>query len=87
MKKEFDIEEIREEFGKLAHNLEWYQTRSLLPYDWVNYGHPHIAKLLELLKVDWDGSLKRKDKKGSWRVMKTIHCDSYKKEIFGETSK
>jgi len=29
-----------------------------------------MVKLLELLKIDSDGSIKSKDKRGSWRVMK-----------------
>jgi len=44
----------------------------LLPYDWITYGHPLIFKLLDLLKIDSDGSIKSKDKKGCWRVMKEI---------------
>jgi len=71
METEFDINKIREEFSKLAWQLNWYHQRGgLLPYDWITYGHPHIAKLLDLLKIDWDGSIKSKDKKGNWRVMK-----------------
>jgi len=27
MKKEFDIDKIRETFGELAHNINWYQQR------------------------------------------------------------
>ena len=73
MDKEFDINKIRETFGELAHTINWYQQRGgLLPYDWISYGHPHIAKLVDLLKMDFDGSLKSKDKKGSWRVMKKL---------------
>lgn len=72
-KNEFNIDEIRKEFGKLAWSLNWYERRGgLMPYDWNTYGHPYIAKLLNLLKIDWDGSIKSKDKKGYWRIMKEI---------------
>ncbi|MEK6879911.1 MAG: hypothetical protein AABY22_09905 [Nanoarchaeota archaeon] len=65
----FPIDEIREEFGKLAHDINWHQNRSTIPYDWHKYGGDHFAKLLKLLKIDFDGSLKFKDKRGYWRVM------------------
>jgi|TARA_R100000501_G_C2623928_1_gene117106 hypothetical protein len=66
--KEFDIKEIRKVIGELQHNLNWYHQRGgLLPYDWNNYGHPKIIKLLELCKIGNDGHLKKKDKRGSWR--------------------
>ena len=67
MKHDFNIDKIREEFGKLAHNIDWESQRGCMPYDWNTYGHPNMAILLDLLKIDWDGSLKSKDKKGSWR--------------------
>ena len=68
--KEFNLNEIRKEFGKLVYNLNWYGIRGgLLPYDWNTYGKPYIVKLSELLKIDFDGSIKSKDKRGSWRVM------------------
>lgn len=71
MDKEFDIEKIREEFARLLHNLNWYERRGgLLPYDWHSYGHPHICNLKELLRLDFEGNKKYKDKKGSWRVIK-----------------
>lgn len=70
MEKEFDIEKIREIFGKLAHNVNWESNRGCMPYDWNTYGHPYIVALLELLKIDYDGSLKSKDKLGHWRLMK-----------------
>ena len=68
--EEFDIERVREVFGKLAKNIDWENQRGCMPYDWNTYGHPFMAELLDLLKIDWDGSIKSKDKRGSWRVMK-----------------
>ena len=38
--------------------------------DWNSYGGDHFHKLCDLLKIDSDGYLKSKDKRGSWRVMK-----------------
>ncbi len=69
--EEFDINEIRKIFSELAHNIDWYNKRGgLLPYDWNSYGHPLVFRLLDLLKIASDGSIKSKDKKGHWRVMK-----------------
>jgi hypothetical protein len=80
MTKEFDIDEIRKEFGELARDIHWQEGRNTMPYDWLTYGHDHFIKLLHLLKIDYDGSLKSKDKRGSWRVMKingeTLTCAS-----------
>ncbi len=73
MNKDFDIEKVREVFSKFMHNINWYYNRGgMMPYDWNTYGHPYLADLIKLLKMDWDGSLKSKDKKGSWRIMKNL---------------
>lgn len=66
--KEFDIEKIRKVVGELQKTFLWYQNRHLeIVYDWTTYGHPKIMKLLELCKIGFEGNLKKKDKKGSWR--------------------
>ena len=64
----FDIQEVRETLGELQKILNWYDERGgLMPYDWVSYGHPKVVKLLDSLKVKFDGELKKKDKRGHWR--------------------
>ena len=66
LKKE--IEEIRKEFSELLRDINWESQRRCMPYDWITYGHPHVVKLCELLKVHLsDGHLLKQDKRGSWR--------------------
>ena len=63
-------DEIRELIGKLTWAINRQSQRHLMPYDWNEYGHPELVRLLDKAKIDFDGSLKYKDKRGSWRVMK-----------------
>lgn len=66
----FNIKEIRKAIGKLAWAINRQSYCRLMPYDWNEYGHRELIDLLELSKIDFDGSLKFKDKIGHWRVMK-----------------
>ena len=66
-KGDYNIEEIRKIVGELQKTLNWYAERSLKPYDWNTYDHPKIMDLLRLCKVDFDGHLKKQDKRGFWR--------------------
>lgn len=65
-------EEIRKEFADLLRLINWHSQRGgLLPYDWTDYEHKIIINLCELLKIDLGtAKLKKRDKKGHWRVMK-----------------
>lgn len=64
----FDIEAIRKEVAEFQKTLNWYDKRGgLLPYDWATYGHQHMMRLLNLCRIDFQGRLKKQDKRGAWR--------------------
>ncbi|MCJ7767418.1 hypothetical protein MUP79_03385 [Candidatus Bathyarchaeota archaeon] len=68
VEEEFNIGAIRDAVSKLAHSIAWYHRRGgLLPYDWRDYGEPHLQKLRQLCKLRWDEKLKIKSKDGVWR--------------------
>ena len=69
MEKEFDVNKIRIVGALLIKNIYWEQKRSLMPYDSTTYILPFAGELAELLRIDLDGNIKVKDKRGSWRVM------------------
>ena len=66
-KTKFDMKIIRELVAKLQRTFNWYHERSLLPYDWNSYVHKDWMELIHLLRIDFTGKLKKKDKRGSWR--------------------
>lgn len=65
-----NIEEIRKQIGHMAHQLHWLQSTGKLfapnipdfDYFWKSY-----VKLLDLAKIRHDGTIKKQDKRGSWR--------------------
>lgn len=65
--KEFNIEEIRTLVANLQKTFNWYGKRSLLPYDWVTYAHPNWYMIMRECRVNPEGTLKKKDKRGHWR--------------------
>ena len=67
MAKINEFEDMRNKVSQLHKNILWYGKRGLMPYDSGTYFHPLWHLILDYFKVGYDGHLKKKDKRGSWR--------------------
>ena len=70
IQESFNIEMIRTQIADVAHNLNWLQKTGKLfapniP-DFDCFWKPYL-ELLELAKVDLQGKIRKKDKRGYWR--------------------
>ena len=66
-KEDKEFEDARNKVSQLHKNILWYRRRGLMPYDSGTYFYPLWYLTLDYFKVKYDGSLKKKDKRGHWR--------------------